>query len=407
MKYLLKFLLFPVLAIGALCLLMSLSSKVKEPKMKYLPEDMVLIHGKEPFYISTHLTTNKEYMTYLLWLNNVYVDYPNVVYASLPDSSKWKTDQFNEPYVQSYLFHPAFEEYPVLGVSWIQADRFCRWKTDRLNEYILVKEKYFSKYNIGTNENNFNTEAWMCGQYDGDLGFNLKFPFYPMRSGIIYPNVRQFIISDSTYNLQYQQTNRYLTGDSVLIYNSAKSFLFPHFRLPTESELSLFYESQMPDKRVSSSFVGWYFNNALYGKMPNSYLEDINNIDTVFIEYFREQRKTNRVYPVTQFEWAFDAFSAKKNVDPLMSLYKETKQRQGGFFVSGFYPEFWEKDSLGRMQSFYILKNDANGYAVPVENYNPNGVYLKRVIRSKAIRAEAEEQYGYGNIGFRVAMCAD
>jgi formylglycine-generating enzyme required for sulfatase activity len=40
----------------------------------------------------------------------------------------------------NYLRHPAYaRSYPVVGVNWIQAVEFSKWRTDRVNEAILEK----------------------------------------------------------------------------------------------------------------------------------------------------------------------------------------------------------------------------------------------------------------------------
>src|SRR5690606_25586361 len=51
----------------------------------------------------------------------------------------------NETMTNNYLRHPAFSDYPVVGVSWIQAVEFSKWRTDRVNEYQLEKEGYTKK----------------------------------------------------------------------------------------------------------------------------------------------------------------------------------------------------------------------------------------------------------------------
>ncbi|MCZ9335594.1 hypothetical protein, partial [Klebsiella pneumoniae] len=45
----------------------------------------------------------------------------------------------------NYLRHPAYAEYPVVGVNWIQAVEFCKWRTDRVNEKVLEDAKYLKK----------------------------------------------------------------------------------------------------------------------------------------------------------------------------------------------------------------------------------------------------------------------
>jgi len=55
-----------------------------------------------------------------------------------PDTLCWIRDftyAFNDPLTQLYFFHPGYDEYPVVGVSWIQAKSFCHWRTKYLNDY--------------------------------------------------------------------------------------------------------------------------------------------------------------------------------------------------------------------------------------------------------------------------------
>ena len=50
-----------------------------------------------------------------------------------PDTLTWVRDftyNFNEPMFDKYYWHPAYDEYPVVGVSWQQAKAFCHWRTE-------------------------------------------------------------------------------------------------------------------------------------------------------------------------------------------------------------------------------------------------------------------------------------
>jgi formylglycine-generating enzyme len=53
-----------------------------------------------------------------------------------PDTLCWIADftySFNEPYTINYFWHPAYDNYPVVGVSWKQATAFSIWRTQLLN----------------------------------------------------------------------------------------------------------------------------------------------------------------------------------------------------------------------------------------------------------------------------------
>lgn len=124
------------------------------------------------FYIDESEVSNANYREWLYWINRVFSDYPQVYKQALPDTLVWRRAlAYNEPYVENYLRHPAYADYPVVGVSWKQASDFCKWRTDRVNEFILVQEGILD-LNVADQkgENNFNTEAYLYGQYEGVAG---------------------------------------------------------------------------------------------------------------------------------------------------------------------------------------------------------------------------------------------
>src|SRR6202012_4263121 len=132
------------------------------------------------FYMDETEVANQDWLDYLHWISVTYPDDHELYYNALPDTLVWRSPlSYNEPYVNNYLRHPAFEDYPVVGVSWDQVQDYCQWRTDRANEHILqVKGILASAANSKTGQapktpTPFNTEMYLNGQ-DRGAGFDGK-----------------------------------------------------------------------------------------------------------------------------------------------------------------------------------------------------------------------------------------
>jgi len=108
------------------------------------------------FRIDIYEVSNKKYRDYTHWLENLAKDstqYRDLAREALPDTLVWKTPlSYNEPMVLGYFRAKAYNDYPVVGVSWEQANKYCRWRTDRANEKTLIyygiinsKQRYVGK----------------------------------------------------------------------------------------------------------------------------------------------------------------------------------------------------------------------------------------------------------------------
>jgi formylglycine-generating enzyme required for sulfatase activity len=63
-----------------------------------------------------------------------------------PDTLCWAADfaySFNEPMVTMYFWHPAYDNYPVVGVNWRQARAFAIWRSQYLNNYLASRGEPF------------------------------------------------------------------------------------------------------------------------------------------------------------------------------------------------------------------------------------------------------------------------
>ncbi len=157
------------------------------------------------FYMDLTEVRNVDYREYINWLNRVFgMNNPQVVRAAMPDTLVWRDPMaYNEPYVEYYYRHPSFNEYPVVGVNWLQAQDYCIWRTDRVNEMIMVNMGHIELSTDQQDERNFNTEAYIYGLYTPNI-------INPQPS--LNPNVESRLI------------------------NIEDGILLPKYRLPTEAE---------------------------------------------------------------------------------------------------------------------------------------------------------------------------
>jgi gliding motility-associated lipoprotein GldJ len=155
------------------------------------------------FYMDETEVSNQDYREYVHWLSRVYPGDRAVIEAALPDTALWRSElAYNEPYVNNYFRHPAYSDYPVVGVSWEQAEKYCSWRTDRVNEQILVDKGIMQHDNTQADQNVFTTQTYLAGLFQGTEGER------PQEN------------PDGT-------TRRVIWEDGIML---------PNYRLPTEAE---------------------------------------------------------------------------------------------------------------------------------------------------------------------------
>ena len=136
------------------------------------------------FFMDETEVTNVMYREYLFWLKKRFYksdseEIRNIYFAALPDTLVWRNPLgFNEDMVNNYLRHPAFNNHPVVGVSWVQAQNFSKWRTNRVNEKLLIDKGYLNEealneqYNDSSNIYGFNTLTYLVSpksSYGGNL----------------------------------------------------------------------------------------------------------------------------------------------------------------------------------------------------------------------------------------------
>ncbi len=295
------------------------------------------------FYIDQTEVANVHYLEYLYWLHRVFdANYPEVYRNALPDTLVWRSElAYNEPLVEYYLRHPAYNFYPVVGVSWLQAVEFCKWRTDRVNERVLIDQGILEVNPNQVDSDNFNTEAYLLGQYEGMVKKNLP---------------------DLDPNGSGERPVRFDDG-----------ILLPAYRLPTEAEweyaaLGLIGnqpyddEERYTDKRI----YPWNGTSLRYPKAGSSQGEFLANFKRGAGDYMGLAGKLNDnasvTAPVEGFypndfglynmagnvnEWVADAYRPMTSYDEDdLNSYRGNVYMQKSLDPDGIPVE---KDSLGRI----------------------------------------------------------
>jgi hypothetical protein len=96
------------------------------------------------FYMDKYEVTNMAWREYVDWMKYVFGPYrSDFIKEIYPDTTVWRNEMaYNEPFVDNYFNHPAYSNYPVVGISWDQAMTYCQWRTDRVNELILINGNF-------------------------------------------------------------------------------------------------------------------------------------------------------------------------------------------------------------------------------------------------------------------------
>jgi sulfatase modifying factor 1 len=162
------------------------------------------------FFIDKSEVANIHYREYMYWLATVFDgdEYADIRNSALPDTLVWRSELAdNEPLVEYYFRHPSYNYYPVVGVTWKQANDFCLWRSDRVNELELIKRGLVNdkslKNQTGLGAEHFETKSYLLGEFTPTPGKAARSKNNPLRNpngtprsqvtfedGILFPNYR-------------------------------------------------------------------------------------------------------------------------------------------------------------------------------------------------------------------------
>ncbi|MBO5828986.1 MAG: SUMF1/EgtB/PvdO family nonheme iron enzyme [Paludibacteraceae bacterium] len=167
------------------------------------------------FYMDQYEISNVNWREYLHWMGNVFHNDINIVMKAYPDTLVWREElAYNEPYLDFYFSHVAYNWYPVVGVSWVQCADYCIWRTDRVNEMRMAEEGIIQYTDFQALKGNTDMDDIAQNQIFSTQKYIMKSDYKPTDGKKpmtdVYGNARKTNMSDGV--------------------------LLPKFRLPTEAE---------------------------------------------------------------------------------------------------------------------------------------------------------------------------
>ncbi len=306
------------------------------------------------FYLDETEVPNIAWREYVYWLETRYPTYPEEARGALPDQKVWYEElSYNDPFVENYFRHPAYDDYPVVGVTWEQVQNYCLWRTDRVNEMVLIERGVLNPTPDQKDADVFTTDTYLEGQYQGNVRKNLP----DLRTG-------------------GERPVRYTDG-----------ILMPSFRLPTEAEweyaaLALQGNLENPKDELITDrrFYPWDGKTARYQKRNKNQGNMLANFKRGKGDYMgvagNLNDKADIPVPVRSFipndfglfnmagnvsEWTMDVYRPLTSETLRDAEHQDLNPHRGNIYKEKLMDEYGnvvEKDSLGRMKYRYVTDEE-------------------------------------------------
>ncbi|MBW6482472.1 MAG: SUMF1/EgtB/PvdO family nonheme iron enzyme [Vicingaceae bacterium] len=215
--------------------------------------------------------SNFSYLEYQFWLKIVFGKDSDEFLSAQLDTLVWEKDSCLSFYSEYYHNHPAYWDYPVIGISQEQALAFCNWRADRVFEIYLIREKILEHQPNQDAENYFSIENYYNGKYNNtppDMRYNI-YPEYRL------PTKEEWLLGKEffeAYNLKNGKTCKKKYCD----YHIKKEDIPNHSNynvIPCDGD-SLLVEPLKPTRCYTNSSLGFYF----YGNVSEWLAQEKNVI---------------------------------------------------------------------------------------------------------------------------------
>jgi hypothetical protein len=215
-------------------------SKLREDvKFENLPAPPGTTELAPNVYFDKTEATNFHWHEYLYWTKRHFGADSKEYLEMMPDTTVWiKLDSIYRQQEDFYFWHPAYRDYPVVGISYQQAVNFCKWRSDRVMEYMLIRYGVI-EWNIDAPADSvFTIEKYFRGEYYGvqPNPHLMYYPHYSLPDSMTYLKAVFFADSLNVKNA-HSCRGKYCNGKKsfvrICLENRPEREIYPYSQDPT------------------------------------------------------------------------------------------------------------------------------------------------------------------------------
>ncbi|MDR3273625.1 MAG: formylglycine-generating enzyme family protein [Flavobacteriaceae bacterium] len=383
------------------------------------------------FFMDEFEITNINWREYVAWLQGVYRHDPKKYLAALPDETVWREElAYNDPLVNTYYTHVSYGYYPVVGVSWEQAMEYCTWRTDRINERILIDRKIIEFQDLETvNANIQNAEEGEYGKYIFTSA--KKFSYLREQTGDEEVADLDGIIFDASFRLPTETEWEYAAYGAIPRndnYSVGQTYPWQGYQMREMENKKLRGQFIANFKRGRGDLTGENDNHSRTVSVdyypPNEYglYNMAGNVNEWVLDVYRStsNEMVGEISPFRGNDWVSDSAYAEGILDRMPPMEQEVRDSMRNYLVNDkkFYQvgrdvrDFKDGDKLSSINDSILNFENASPIEQATMISKTARVYKGGSWQDKAIwlnpsrRRWLDQKAKANDIGFRCAMSA-